>query len=44
MRGLCLENLAKYDEARAEYLKSLDVKTNYELAIQGLNRLDEFGQ
>ena len=41
MRGLCQESLAKYDEARADYLKSLDVKTNYELAIAGLNRLDD---
>ena len=44
MRGLCRESLAKYDKARTDYLKSLDLKTNYELAIQGLNRLDKIGQ
>jgi len=44
MRGLCLESLAQYKEARGEYLKSLDLKINYELAIQGLNRLDKLDQ
>ena len=38
-----MEKLAKFDEAWADYIKSLDLKTNYEVAIQGLNRLDGFG-
>ena len=44
MRGLSWESLAKYAEARADYVKSLELETNYELAIKGLNRLDELGQ
>jgi hypothetical protein len=39
-----MEKLAKYDEARAGYLKSVHLKTNYELAIQALNRLDKADQ
>jgi len=41
MRGLCNENLKKYEEARRDYQSSLNYETNFELAIKGLNRLDE---
>ena len=44
MRGLSWEKLSKYPEARSDYQKCLDVQTNYNLAIQGLNRLDKLGQ
>ncbi|MBL4753434.1 MAG: tetratricopeptide repeat protein [Flavobacteriales bacterium] len=44
MRGVSLERQTMYPEARRDYLKSLDLQTNYELAIQGLNRLDKLGQ
>ena len=41
MKGLCMENMKKYTEARKEYIKCLDLKTNFDLAIKGLNRLDK---
>lgn len=39
--GSALEQQEKYDEARDKYEKTLDLKENYELGIEGLNRLDQ---
>ncbi|PLX11504.1 MAG: hypothetical protein C0594_03590 [Marinilabiliales bacterium] len=39
--GLCYELLKDYDKARSFYNKALEKETNYDLAIQGLNRLDD---
>jgi len=44
MRGLCLESMGLNEGARADYVRSLDLMTNYDLAIQGLNRLDKLAQ
>jgi len=41
MRGLCYEQLKIYNKAKADFLSTLNHKTNYELAISGLNRLDK---
>ena len=41
MRGLCWENSENYKNARKDYSKCLDLKTNFNLAIQGMNRLDK---
>ncbi|MBI2967040.1 MAG: tetratricopeptide repeat protein [Bacteroidetes bacterium] len=40
MRGLCREGLGNTEEARKDYLVCLRLKENFELAIQGLNRLE----
>ncbi|MDR0604924.1 MAG: tetratricopeptide repeat protein [Bacteroidales bacterium] len=40
-RGLSFEQLKKYDNARQDYMYSLQLETNYLLAIEGLNRLDK---
>jgi tetratricopeptide (TPR) repeat protein len=40
MRGLCWENDNRPKKAQQDYLKCLDLKTNFDLAVQGLNRLD----
>lgn len=40
-RGVAYEYLEEYDKARADYKKALTLKTNFEPAIKGLNRLDE---
>ena len=39
-RGYCYEQLRIYNLARKDYKKSLEIAENYELAIEGLNRLD----
>lgn len=40
-KGYCYEMLKKYDKARECYLKANEISVNYELAIQGLNRIDK---
>lgn len=40
-RGYCFENLKDYKLAEKDYQKSLEIVENYDLAIQGLNRLDK---
>jgi tetratricopeptide (TPR) repeat protein len=40
-RGLAYEILGQYDNARKEYKTALDARTNYQNAIEGLNRLDQ---
>ncbi len=44
MRGLSHEQMKAYKKAREDYKSSLIIKTNYELAIKGLNRLDNLTQ
>jgi tetratricopeptide (TPR) repeat protein len=39
-RGYSHELMGNYNEARWDYQKTLDLKTNYTKAIEGLNRLD----
>ncbi len=39
--GRTFEAMGRYDEAREQYKMALKLKTNYPLAIDGLNRLDE---
>ena len=39
MRGLCYEALGNNTKAVADYKTTLELKENYELAIQGLNRI-----
>lgn len=39
-RGYSYELLGKYDLAETDYRKTLELKTNYQKAIEGLNRLD----
>ena len=39
MRGLCYEALGNNTKAVADYKTTLNLKENYELAIQGLNRI-----
>lgn len=38
-RGFCYENLNMIEDAIRDYEKSLDLKTNYQIAIEALNRL-----
>ena len=38
-RGYCYETLGNKKEAKKEYKRILEIETNYELAIKGLNRL-----
>ncbi len=40
-RGLCYESMGRSAEARADYQTALKLRTNYLLAIEGLNRLDQ---
>jgi len=40
-RGVAYEYLGEYEKARADYKKALTIKTNFEPAIKGLNRIDE---
>ncbi len=40
-RGVAYEYMGQYDKARADYQKALSLKTNFEPAIKGLNRIDE---
>lgn len=40
-RGYSYELMGKVAEARADYKKALDLKVNYEKAIEGMNRLDK---
>ena len=40
-KGFCYEKLNKYDKAREFYNQAKDMVTNYQLAIDGLNRLDK---
>ena len=39
--GRTFEAMGRYDEAREQYKLALKLKTNYPLAIDGLNRLDD---
>lgn len=39
--GSALEQQEKYDEARKQYEKTLEMQANYELGVKGLNRLDQ---
>ena len=39
-RGYCFEQLKRYDNARQDYMYSLQLVNNFPLAIDGLNRLD----
>lgn len=41
-RGYSYELLGDILNAREDYKKALSIKTNYELAVEGLNRLDKF--
>lgn len=38
-RGLCYEEMGNKELARKEYKKALELEPNYELAVQGMNRL-----
>jgi len=38
--GRCYEEIGRYDEARLQYKQTLELRINYALAIDGLNRLD----
>lgn len=38
-RGLCYEELGQKNKAKEEYKKVLELEPNYELAVQGMNRL-----
>ena len=40
-RGYCYELLNKYEVAINNYKQALDISDNYELAIDGLNRIDK---
>ncbi|MFC2111168.1 tetratricopeptide repeat protein, partial [Bacteroidota bacterium] len=40
-RGLCFEILGDINNAQKDYQKALQLRTNYQKAIEGLNRLDE---
>lgn len=40
-RGVAYEYLGEYDKARKDYERALQLKTNFEPAILGLNRLDK---
>lgn len=39
-RGLAHEQLEEYEDARLDYQAALTLETNYDLAIDGMNRLD----
>lgn len=40
-RGEAYEQLAQYEQARADYNRALQLKTNFEKAIEGLNSIDK---
>ena len=40
-RGYCYELLGDILNARNDYKKALEIKNNYEMAIEGLNRIDK---
>jgi len=40
-RGYCFELLGDINNARVDYNKALTIRVNYELAIEGLNRIDK---
>lgn len=40
-RGYAYELMSEFDSAAADYKKSLDIIPNYDLAIEGLNSIDE---
>lgn len=40
-RGFCFEQLKNYEKARQDYQVALELVENYQLAIEGLNRLDQ---
>ncbi len=40
-KGFCYEKLKQFDKAREFYNRAKDMVTNYQLAIDGLNRLDK---
>ena len=40
-RGETYENLAQFDQARADYNRALQLVDNFEPAIQGLNSIDK---
>jgi tetratricopeptide (TPR) repeat protein len=42
--GLCYEDQSKYKEARDYYKKAMELKANYQLSIDALNRLDKFNK
>lgn len=41
-RGYCYEQQKKFKQAREDYRKALDIIPNYQLSIDGLNRIDNF--
>jgi len=40
-KGYCYESIHDYTSARSMYIKAKSIVPNYELAIEGLNRLDQ---
>ncbi|MEJ2596135.1 MAG: tetratricopeptide repeat protein [bacterium] len=42
--GRTFEAMGQYEEARRQYRMTLEIRTNYDLAIEGLNRLDRLQQ
>jgi tetratricopeptide (TPR) repeat protein len=40
-KGYCYEKLNKSEKAREFYIQAKNMVTNYQLAIDGLNRLDK---
>lgn len=40
-KGLCYEMMHDYTSARSMYIKAKSIVDNYDLAIKGLNRLDQ---
>jgi len=42
--GRINEETGDYDLARIQYKQALELETNYPLAIEGLNRLDDRGE
>jgi tetratricopeptide (TPR) repeat protein len=41
-RGFAYEMLKDVENSRTDYKKTLEIKANYEKAIEGLNRIDEY--
>jgi len=40
-RGYCYEKLNEFEKARKDYKKAMEIIPNYQLSIDGLNRIDE---